>query len=98
MTLPTLSHLQFLILGMLKEGEVPGYQLRTMLAARALRKEGRVFYLLMSRLEKKGYIEGRFAANSRGKHHNRERRYRLTGMDSSRTTRPGRASQSRGPA
>ena len=63
-TLPALTHLQFLVLGVLRQDEQPGRVVRQALASYGVRRTAPAFYQLMSRLESAGLVtermEGRF--------------------------------------
>ena len=56
--LPTLTHLQFLVLGVLRADEQPGRIVREALASYGVRRSGPAFYQLMARLERARLIEG----------------------------------------
>ena len=58
MGLPRLSHLQFLVLGILTSGEQRGRDLRSRLADFGVRRSGPSFYQLMSRLEDASFVRG----------------------------------------
>ncbi len=60
MPLPTLTHLQFLVLGALLSGEMSGVQLRETLKNEGVNKSLASFYQLMARLEEGGHVEGRY--------------------------------------
>ena len=51
MSLPRITHLQFLVLDILTTGQEFGRQLRKQLAANGVRKSGPGFYQLMARME-----------------------------------------------
>jgi len=75
--LPKLTHLQFLVLGLLRDGEQPGRQLRETLAAHGVRRTAPAFYQLMARLERDGLVEGRYEQITTGGQAVTERRYTL---------------------
>jgi DNA-binding PadR family transcriptional regulator len=75
--LPRLTHLQFLVLGLLQKGERPGRAVRQALAAHGVRRTAAAFYQLMSRLERDGLIEGWYEQVVVGDQAVTERRYRL---------------------
>lgn len=50
--LPAQTHLQFLVLGVLRNAELPGRAVRDALAGYGIRRTGPAFYQLMARLEK----------------------------------------------
>ena len=60
MSLPRLSHLQFLVLGILLNEELRGRDLRSRLAEFGVRKSGPAFYQLMARLEDANFLTGRY--------------------------------------
>jgi DNA-binding PadR family transcriptional regulator len=60
MRVPEITHLQFLVLGLLMEGELPGRKLREDLARHCVKKSGPAFYQLMARLEDAGLVAGRY--------------------------------------
>ena len=80
--LPPVTHLQFLVLGALAEGEQAGRDLRALLSTYGLKASGPAFYQMMARLEEGGLVEGWYAQQVVDGQHLKERRYRLT--------RPGR--------
>lgn len=79
MGLPDLTHLQFLILVKLLDGEQSGLDLRSALAERGEPKSGPAFYQLMSRLEEAKYVKGRYERKTVAGHPVKERRYVITG-------------------
>ena len=76
-TLPRLTHLQFLVLGLLRGGERPGREVRDALAAHGVKRTAPAFYQLMARLERDGLIEGRYEQVTVRDQAVTERRYRL---------------------
>ena len=58
MTVPKLSNLQFLVLGILRSGPLTGHVIRDQLAEFGFRKTGPAFYQLMSRLEDAAFVDG----------------------------------------
>ena len=76
--IPDLTHLQFLILGVLRGDEQPGRVLRDALAGYGIRRTGPAFYQLMARLEKDGLINGWYEQITVGDQAVTERRYRIT--------------------
>ena len=56
--LPALTHLQFLVLGVLRANEQPGRVIRQAIATYGVRRSGPAFYQMMARLERDGLIEG----------------------------------------
>jgi DNA-binding PadR family transcriptional regulator len=75
--LPRLTHLQFLVLGLLREGEQPGRAVRDGLAAHGVRRTAAAFYQLMARLERDGLVDGWYEQVTIGDQAVTERRYRL---------------------
>ena len=75
--IPKLTHLQFLVLGLLREGEQPGRVLRRALAAHGVRRSGPAFYQLMSRLERDRLVDGWYEQITAGDQAVTERRYRV---------------------
>ncbi len=80
--IPRLPHLQFLVLGVLRDGALLGRDLRDRLEAFGARTRGPAFYQLMSRLEDGGFVEGSYQQQVVDGQIIRERRYRLTGAGS----------------
>ena len=76
--LPALTHLQYLVLGVLRPGEQPGRVLRQALGAYGVRRSAPAFYQLMARLEKAGLVEGWYEQVIVGDQAVTERRYRIT--------------------
>jgi DNA-binding PadR family transcriptional regulator len=76
--LPTLTHLQFLVLGVLHDGEQPGRVIRQVLQAYGVRRSGPAFYQLMARLEREHLVEGWYEQVTVGDQAVTERRYRTT--------------------
>lgn len=76
--LPRLSHLQFLVLGVLGSGSLIGRTLRDRLADLAVKKSGPGFYQFMARLEESGYVSGEYEERVIDGQRIRERRYELT--------------------
>jgi hypothetical protein len=60
MGLPDLTHLQFLILTALLDGEQSGRVVRKVLAEHGQEKSGPAFYQLMARLEDATFVKGRY--------------------------------------
>jgi DNA-binding PadR family transcriptional regulator len=76
--LPVLTHLQFLVLGVLRVDEQPGRVVRQALSAYGVRRTAPAFYQLMSRLESAGLVTGRYEQVVVGDQAVTERRYRIT--------------------
>lgn len=78
MSIPRLSHLQFLVIGILRDRAVAGHEVRARLADFGVRKSGPGFYQLMARLEDGGLVEGSYQQEIIEKQIIRERHYRVT--------------------
>jgi DNA-binding PadR family transcriptional regulator len=78
MSLPELTHLQFLILATLLDGEMSGRDLRGRLAEEGVVKNGPAFYQLMARLEEAKWVEGWYDQRVTEGQVARERRYKVT--------------------
>ena len=76
--LPSLTHLQFLVLGVLRTDEQSGRVIRQALHAYGIRRSGPAFYQLMARLEKAKWVEGWYEQVVVGDQSVTERRYRIT--------------------
>lgn len=76
--IPRLSHLQFLVVGIVRGGSVPGRTVRERLAGFGVRKSGPAFYQLMARLEDAGLVEGRYEQDIVESQIIRERHYTIT--------------------
>ena len=75
--LPRLTHLQFLVLGLLQKEQQPGRVIRQALAGHGVKRTAAAFYQLMSRLERDGLIEGWYEHVTVGDQAVTERRYKL---------------------
>jgi DNA-binding PadR family transcriptional regulator len=79
--LPALTHLQFLVLGVLRANEQPGRVIREAIATYGVRRSGPAFYQMMARLERDGLVEGWYeqviAGGRAGGQAVKERRYRI---------------------
>jgi len=75
--IPRLTHLQFLVLGQLRDGERPGRVIRDALAAHGVRRSGPAFYQLMARLERDRLVDGWYEQVPAGDQAVTERRYRI---------------------
>jgi len=80
MPLPELTHLQFLVLTILMDGERSGREVREKLAEAGERKSGPAFYQFMARLEDAGFVEGWYDQKVVDGQSIKERRYRITGQ------------------
>jgi DNA-binding PadR family transcriptional regulator len=58
MTLPRLTHLQFLVLATLLRGDMPGRELRGQMRKAGVRQSGPAFYQMMAGLEDAGFVSG----------------------------------------
>jgi DNA-binding PadR family transcriptional regulator len=76
--LPELTHLQYLVLGVLRNSDQPGRALRDALAGYGIRRTGPAFYQLMARLEKDRLVDGRYEQITVGDQAVTERHYRIT--------------------
>src|SRR4051812_16005084 len=76
--LPTITHLQFLVLDALAESEMPGRDVRARLSAHAIRNSAPAFYQMMARLEDAGLVEGWYDQKLVQGQNVKERRYKLT--------------------
>lgn len=76
--LPALTHLQFLVLGVLRNDELPGRTLREALSGYGIRRTGPAFYQLMARLEKDRLVDGWYEQITVGDQAVTERRYRMS--------------------
>jgi DNA-binding PadR family transcriptional regulator len=80
MALPILTHLQFLVLRYLINGEsLSGRYLREKLAEEKALKTGPAFYQLMARLEDAGFVEGTYEQKVVDGQILKERTYQITG-------------------
>lgn len=79
MPIPETTHLQFLVLGALLDGEQSGRYVRDKLAEAGHKKSGPAFYQFMARLEDMGFVEGRYEAKVVEGQPIKERVYTLTG-------------------
>ena len=76
--IPSLSHLQFLALGVIVAGDEPGRAIREVAARHGVRSTSAAFYQLMARLERDGLVEGWYEPILVGGQPAKERRYRIT--------------------
>jgi len=79
MPLPDLTHLQFLVLSILLDGEQAGRDVRQKLEDEGESKSGPAFYQMMARLEEAGSVEGWYDEKVIDGQRIKERRYRITG-------------------
>lgn len=78
MALPDITHLQFLIVDLLRFDEHSGRYIRERLAEEGEERSGPSFYQLMSRLEESGYVTGWYESHSIDGQTIKERKYRIT--------------------
>src|SRR3954469_17449744 len=76
--IPDITHLQFLVLGMLRGGQRPGRVLRRTLARHGVERTGPAFYQMMARLEDAGLVAGEYDQRIVAGQIIKERRYTLT--------------------
>lgn len=74
---PSLSHLQFLVLGTLVGGELPGREIRRVMARFGVRSTAAAFYQMMARLERARWVEGWYEQITVNDQAVTERRYRI---------------------
>ena len=82
MGVPGLSHLQFLVIGVIRGRAVPGREIRERLRDFGVRKSGPAFYQLMARLEDAELVEGSYHQEIVEGQIIRERHYRVTALGS----------------
>src|SRR5579864_812418 len=75
---PEATHLQFLVLSVLRGGEQPGRVVRQALADHGARRTAAAFYQLMARLEQDHLVLGAYAPVIVGDQAVTERRYQIT--------------------
>ena len=75
---PSLTHLQFLVLSRLRLGPSSGRELRQRLEDYAVRKSGPAFYQLMARMEDAGMVKGWYQQEIIDSQIIRERHYKIT--------------------
>lgn len=74
---PAITHLQYLVLTVLREGPALGRRLRSRLAAHGVRRSAPAFYQMMARLEDAGYVTGDYDQKIVDSQIIKERRYEL---------------------
>jgi hypothetical protein len=77
-TLPSITHLQFLVLEALTDGQQTGRDLRALLAEYGVRNSAPAFYQMMGRLEDGDLVEGEYVGKVIKGQHVKERHYTLT--------------------
>jgi DNA-binding PadR family transcriptional regulator len=75
---PGITHLQFLVLGILRGGELPGRFVRRTLTRHGVRRSAPAFYQMMARLEDAGLVTGAYDQKIVASQIIKERRYALT--------------------
>jgi DNA-binding PadR family transcriptional regulator len=87
--IPAITHLQFLVLGMLRVESRLGREVRRDLARHGARRSGPAFYQMMARLEDAGLVTGEYDQKVVRGQIIKERRYTLTSAGASawRSTR-----------
>src|ERR1051325_11018449 len=78
--LPGLTHLQFLVLGVLLSGQHSGRVIRQAIERYGMRRSAPAFYQIMARLERDGMVEGWYEQVKVGDQSVTERRYRATAL------------------
>src|SRR3954465_8100514 len=76
--IPDITHLQFLVLGVLRAGARTGRLLRRALARHGVRRTGPAFYQMMARLEDARLVTGEYDSKVVDGQINKERRYTVT--------------------
>ena len=76
--IPEITHLQFLVLGMLRGGARPGRFIRRALARHGVRRTGPAFYQMMARLEDAALVDGEYDQKIVDGQIIKERRYTRT--------------------
>jgi DNA-binding PadR family transcriptional regulator len=76
--IPEITHLQFLVLGMLRGGPRPGRVVRRTLKRHGIDRSGPAFYQMMARLEDAGLVTGEYDQKIVDGQIIKERRYTLT--------------------
>jgi hypothetical protein len=77
MTLPRLTHLQFLVVSQLLRGDARGRDLRTRLTSEGVRQSGPAFYQMMAGLEDAGFVSGWYQQQIVDSQILRERHYKV---------------------
>ena len=77
--LPNITHLQFLVMTILLDGDKSGRDLREMMAEEGVRKSGPAFYQMMARLEDEKFVRGWYEQKVIDGQIIKERRYEITG-------------------
>jgi DNA-binding PadR family transcriptional regulator len=77
-TIPELTHLQFLVLSILRSGPRTGRQVRKALARHGVRRSAPAFYQMMARLEDAAFVDGEYDQKVVDSQIIKERRYTLS--------------------
>jgi DNA-binding PadR family transcriptional regulator len=80
--LPALTHLQFLVLGVLLSGQQSGRAIRQTIEQYGIRRSAPAFYQMMARLERDAMVDGWYEQVKIGDQAVTERRYRTTAAGS----------------
>jgi len=75
--LPPITHLQFLVLGILRAEEQPGRIIRDAIASYGVRQSAPAFYQMMARLEREDAVDGRYEQIAVAGQMVKERRYKI---------------------
>jgi len=79
MEVPEITHLQFLVLAILQDGELLGREVREQLSSgHNVRKSAPAFYQLMARLEDSGAVSGQYDQMVINGQIIKQRKYKLT--------------------
>ncbi len=76
--IPEITHLQFVVLGLLRAGEKTGRHIRRALARHGVRRSAPAFYQMMARLEDARLVSGEYDQKIVDGQIIKERRYSLT--------------------
>ena len=85
--LPGLTHLQFLVLGILLSGQQSGRAIRQTIEQYGIRRSAPAFYQMMARLERDAMVDGWYEQVKIGDQAVTERRYRTTAAGARRWER-----------
>jgi DNA-binding PadR family transcriptional regulator len=76
--IPEITHLQFVVLGLLRAGEKTGRHIRRALTRHGVRRSAPAFYQMMARLEDARFVSGEYDQKIVDGQIIKERRYSLT--------------------
>jgi DNA-binding PadR family transcriptional regulator len=76
--IPQITHLQFLVLGLLRQSPRLGREIRLELTRSGVRRSGPAFYQMMARLEDAGLVAGEYDQKVVAGQIIKERRYEVT--------------------